>query len=111
MKKVIVLLVMMLIVTPAFAAEINLKDVPEVLVTKAPNDVVGRKTLKDDIGNTVIVEEIQYAWGNIISRMAVLDIEIKNLKDPDRTAKEIDKKEKEKARLQKIKDKIEESIQ
>ena len=111
MKKTLLFLASIFLLSfVVYAGEIELKDVSETLIIKDKNDVVGRKILKDDIGNTVVVEETQYALDDIVSALASLNTQITNLKDPNWIANQITKLNKEKVRLEAIKQKIADSM-
>lgn len=111
MRKILLFLVSIFLLSfIVYAGEIEIKDVPETLIAKGKNDVVGQKILKDDIGNTVVVEETQYALDDIVSALTLINKQIINMKDPSWIANQIAKLNKEKARLEAIKQKIADSM-
>ena len=111
MKKVLLFLTSIFLLSfVVYAGEIELKDVSETLLTKGKNDVVGQKILKDDIGNTVVVEETQYALDNVEAELPSINIQITNLKNLDWIKNQIAKLNGEKVKLEAVKQKIADSM-
>ena len=111
MKKTLLFLISIFLLSfVVYAGEIELKDVSETLLTKGKNDVVGQKILKDDIGNTVVVEEIQYALDNVEAELASINTQITNLKNLEWIKNQIAKLNGEKVKLEAVKQKIADSM-
>ena len=111
MKKVLLFLIsIFLFGSFVFAGEITIEDVPETLVIKGEDHIVGQKILKDDAGNTVVVRETRYVQVSVVARLVAIEKRITDLKDPNWIAQQIAKLMAEKVKLQAVKQKIADSM-